>query len=153
MPQNHLLRPTEIQLLDAHTDITEPGLPVQIVTDARGVLWLNVGGVCVTRICRMSSLSIEVDDLDIVTRQFTPFPVQLPVTDGNRACAAHTSFPNTPESDRQRCVMHDVTVRTEDGKEETVRLLAEAPDTAIDMVNRMSPALFATLARVAPREI
>ncbi len=36
-------------------DITQPIGPVQIVQDFdRGVLWVNVDGVCVLRICRIT---------------------------------------------------------------------------------------------------
>lgn len=60
MPQNHLLRPTLEQLSNAHTDITAPEHAVEVVTDDRGVLWVNIGPVCVLRVCRMTGLSIEV---------------------------------------------------------------------------------------------
>lgn len=77
MPQNHLLRPTEQQLMDAHTDITAPEHPVEVIADARGVLWVNIGPTCVLRICRMTNLRIEVqssgeDAPTQVTRTFNP---------------------------------------------------------------------------------
>lgn len=60
MPQNHL-RAGEINeevlsnLMDAHTDITG-AVDVEFAYDEkRGVIWLNVNGVCVTRICQISS--------------------------------------------------------------------------------------------------
>jgi hypothetical protein len=60
MPQNHLLRPSDEQLMDCHTDITAPGHTVEIITDERGVLWVNVGPCCVLRVCRMTDLRIDV---------------------------------------------------------------------------------------------
>lgn len=59
-----------------------------------------------------------------------------------------TSFPNSPESDRQPTVMCDVDVRLADGTEETVRLHAEAPDTAMEAVRSMPDAQFKALPRV-----
>jgi hypothetical protein len=60
MPQNHV-KAGELSsevisaLMDAHTDITG-AVDVEIAFDEKhGVVWLNVNGVCVTRICRISS--------------------------------------------------------------------------------------------------
>jgi hypothetical protein len=62
MPQNHMLRPTVERLLDAQTDITQPTGPVDVkFDDKRGVLWVNVNGVCVLRICQTTSVSLEHD--------------------------------------------------------------------------------------------
>ena len=76
MPQNHLLRPTLEQLSDVHTDITAPQHAVQIQTDERGVLWVNVGPVCVLRICRMTDLRIEIQGDTPIEMQRT-FPAPL----------------------------------------------------------------------------
>lgn len=52
--------------------------------------------------------------------------------------SAGTSFPNTPESDRQPMVMHDVHVTLADGTAATVRTMATDPGDAIDRIKRMS---------------
>jgi hypothetical protein len=66
-----------------------------------------------------------------------------------RPVSAHTSHPNTPETDRDRTVEHDVMVVGADGMRETVRLHATDPMNAIDLVRWMvgSPA-YAALPRV-----
>jgi hypothetical protein len=72
----------------------------------------------------------------------------------HRAIASYTAQPNTPESDRQRYVLHHVTVTvtTETGShEETVVRAATDPMSAIDDVNAMSTAEYMQLARVTPR--
>jgi hypothetical protein len=66
-----------------------------------------------------------------------------------QAFTARVSFPNTDDSDTQPEVLHDVKVKTPAGYI-TVQLMAEAPDTAIDMVNRMSDAAIDRLPRVTP---
>jgi prephenate dehydrogenase len=70
------------------------------------------------------------------------------MTTTRRAFSARTSFRNTPESDAQREVLHDVTVMLDGGGSETVRLMAEAPDDAIAQVSRMPAAAYASLPRV-----
>jgi len=68
-----------------------------------------------------------------------------------QASSARTSGPNTPESDSQRVVMHDVTVDVDRAgvkSTETVQVLSEAPDDAIRSVNRMSNESYEALQRV-----
>lgn len=55
-----------------------------------------------------------------------------------RKISAHVSKPNTPESDIQRQVMHDVTFVL-DGAESKISLMAECPMDAISKVRAMSP--------------
>jgi hypothetical protein len=62
--------------------------------------------------------------------------------------SAGTSFPNTPESDTQLKVSHDVTVQLPDGTVETVRFMATDPMTAIDDIRSMSDERFKGLPRV-----
>lgn len=84
MPQNHLLRPTDEQLLDVHTDITAPSQTVEVKMDNRGVLWVNVGPVCVLRICRMSNARVEIEGEAPIqaTLRFSP-PDLPPITSQN----------------------------------------------------------------------
>lgn len=53
------LKPTLDQLMALQLDITEPQLPVEVVTDDKGVLWINIGPICVVRICRIQHLSVN----------------------------------------------------------------------------------------------
>jgi hypothetical protein len=46
------------RLLQAHTDITGAVAVEVSARDDGTVLWVNVNGVCVLRICRIQSLSI-----------------------------------------------------------------------------------------------
>jgi hypothetical protein len=48
-----------------------------------------------------------------------------------RAISAYTTYPNTPESDKQRLVMHTVTF----ANGLRVKLLAECPMHAIEIAN------------------
>ena len=61
---------------------------------------------------------------------------------------AGTSFPNTPESDRQTHVLIDVNVRRQNKSEETVRLYATDPGDAISKIRDMSDQEFLALTRV-----
>lgn len=55
-----LLNPTTEQLMDAHLDITAVE-SVQIeVKDDNSVLWINVDGICVLRICRITRLELPI---------------------------------------------------------------------------------------------
>lgn len=54
-----VLHPSPVELAKLFTDITEPRMPVEITTSDRGVLWVNVGPVCVLRICRIDELMIN----------------------------------------------------------------------------------------------
>ncbi len=58
MPQNHLLRPELAQLADAHTDITAPGIVEVELSPDRTVLWVNVNGICLLRMCRIDEIII-----------------------------------------------------------------------------------------------
>jgi hypothetical protein len=58
--EHSLRRPTPEALLEHSLDITEPchGVDVQIRADGK-VLWVNVDGVCVLRICRITNLKLR----------------------------------------------------------------------------------------------
>lgn len=59
-----LLEPTYDQLTEAMVDITKPGMPVEVKFNAdRTVLWVNVGPVCVLRICRIEDGKVFFDKL------------------------------------------------------------------------------------------
>ncbi len=62
-----------------------------------------------------------------------------------RVLSAYTSFPNTPETDKQPLVMHDVILRDE---VKPVRVMASDPIGAIDKVNAMTDEEVASLERV-----
>jgi hypothetical protein len=64
------------------------------------------------------------------------------------AYAAHTSYPNTPETDKLPEVDHDVTVKLGDGREEVVRIGASDPLVAIDKVNSLDDVAYNNLRRV-----
>lgn len=59
MPQNHLIQPTGEQLLDAHTDITAPQVVQVQIDHNRGVVWVNVDGICVFRACRIEHIVVD----------------------------------------------------------------------------------------------
>lgn len=40
-------------------DITKPNMPVEIKVSNRGVVWVNVGPVCVLRICQTGELTVH----------------------------------------------------------------------------------------------
>jgi len=65
----------------------------------------------------------------------------------HQATSASTAGPNTPESDRQRIVLHNVSCQYGE-KKETVQVYAEAPDDAIRVVNRMDEDEYLILERV-----
>ena len=60
MPK-YMITPTQEQLMDAHVDITQPAHGVEVRTNSNGVLWVNVDGVCVLRVCRVEHLEINGD--------------------------------------------------------------------------------------------
>ena len=62
--------------------------------------------------------------------------------------SSHTSFPNTPESDKRPTVSCDVKVKLLDGTTETVRFHSADPGTAIDDIKSMPDSRFTALARV-----
>lgn len=53
-----LLKPTGDELMEAHVDITEPQIVEIVVRDDKKVVWVNVDGVCVCRICRIPHLEM-----------------------------------------------------------------------------------------------
>lgn len=64
-----------------------------------------------------------------------------------RAVSAHTTHRNTPESDLQAEVQHDVDVSFTDGRPGiTVRLYAACPMTALDKVNALPESVLLGLA-------
>jgi hypothetical protein len=53
----YLQNPTQKDILKNQIDITGCSLPVEIDIRFDGkILWLNVGGICLVRICRTKSL-------------------------------------------------------------------------------------------------
>lgn len=66
----------------------------------------------------------------------------------HRATAAYVSHPNTPESDLQRFVEHDVCVKMDGGGEFVVRLMATDPGDAIDKINAMPTSYVARMKRI-----
>ena len=52
-----LLKPTGEELLDAAIDITAPEF-VEMKTDGK-VVWVNVDGVCVLRVCRAKIIVVN----------------------------------------------------------------------------------------------
>lgn len=55
-----LRAPTAEQLMDAALDIAEPQHGVTVDTNAdKSVLWVNIDGICVLRICRPPYLRVE----------------------------------------------------------------------------------------------
>lgn len=61
---------------------------------------------------------------------------------------ARTTYSNSTETDLLPVVSHDVCVFLDDGRTETVRLLAEAPDDAIRIVQHATDAQYASFVRV-----
>jgi hypothetical protein len=61
---------------------------------------------------------------------------------------AKCSSSNSPETDRMSEVLHDVSVRNEEGIFETVRLMAADPLDAMDRVRIMDTSLYNSLPRV-----
>lgn len=55
----------------------------------------------------------------------------------HRAVSAATTYPNTPESDKEPKVWHTVTVEFQDGSVRKYLHYSQAPDTAIREVNEM----------------
>lgn len=64
-----------------------------------------------------------------------------------RVISACTSFPNSPESDLQPQVWHDVNVLLADGQQVTVRLMAADPFVAGDRIKAMTDEQVAALPR------
>lgn len=55
-----VLAPTSEWVAEHHLDITKPEHPVEVVLDRRrGVLHVNVEGVCLLRICRVKEFAVE----------------------------------------------------------------------------------------------
>ena len=65
-----------------------------------------------------------------------------------RAYCAHTSHPNTKETDALPVVEHNVTVKLDNGKEEVVCIEASDPGDAISKVNAMDEQSYKLLRRV-----
>ena len=80
------LKPTLNQLIDLQLDITEPQLPVEVLTDDKGVLWVNVGPVCVVRICRIQHLSVNGKHLA------TKVPGLVPLTEAEMFSTAQAGL-------------------------------------------------------------
>lgn len=57
----NLLRPSMDELIEAHVDITMPADHVEIKTSQdKSVVWINVDGVCVLRVCRIPKLALDI---------------------------------------------------------------------------------------------
>jgi hypothetical protein len=49
------------ELIEAHVDITMPADHVEIKTSQdKSVVWINVDGVCVLRVCRIPKLAPDI---------------------------------------------------------------------------------------------
>lgn len=72
----HLRNPTQEQLQETYTDITAPKVGVSVTTNHdETVLWVNVDGICVLRICQIPALDLPdtgFDSCGKVTNQTTP---------------------------------------------------------------------------------
>lgn len=56
----HLHKPSLQELADAQVDITEPEHGVDVATNHDNtVLWVNVDGVCILRVCRCPVIIIN----------------------------------------------------------------------------------------------
>lgn len=54
-----LIKPTPDQLMKAQLDVTAPNA-VQIQLDMkRGVVWVNVDGICLLRCCRVTQIELD----------------------------------------------------------------------------------------------
>ena len=52
-----LLKPSQQQLMESQLDITAPINGVEIIfNEERRVLWVNIDGICVLRICQIKKL-------------------------------------------------------------------------------------------------
>jgi hypothetical protein len=52
-------QPTQEDLQAAYTDITAPKIGVEVsVNHDQTILWVNVDGICVLRICQISELAL-----------------------------------------------------------------------------------------------
>lgn len=55
-----LLRPTQQEIADNALDITQPMAGVELLVDKdRGVVWVNIDGVCALRVCRSPLIEIK----------------------------------------------------------------------------------------------
>lgn len=55
-----LLCPSMDQLIEAHLDITAPAHIAEVTWSAdKKVLWVNVDGICVLRVCRIPQLVVR----------------------------------------------------------------------------------------------
>lgn len=51
--------PTPEEVMKAHMDVTGAD-GVEVLTDkARGVIWINVNGICMLRICQIEELVVK----------------------------------------------------------------------------------------------
>lgn len=54
-----VLNPTTLEIAQSFTDVTGADT-VEVLTDtARGVVWINVNGICLLRICQIKQLVIQ----------------------------------------------------------------------------------------------
>jgi hypothetical protein len=52
--------PTAEEIMTAHLDLTTPQHGVQVMINSRGtILWVNVDGICLLRICDIPRLAID----------------------------------------------------------------------------------------------
>jgi len=50
----NLLTPNTADLMESALDITQPTMGVEVLVDQRrGVVWVNVDGVCTLRVCKI----------------------------------------------------------------------------------------------------
>jgi hypothetical protein len=53
-----LLNPTMQQVADAFTDVTGAE-DVEVTCSTSGILWVNVNGICILRICQIKNLDLN----------------------------------------------------------------------------------------------
>jgi hypothetical protein len=74
---NNLLNPNANQLQNAHLDITEPGMDVEIRVSDKGVVWVNAGPICVLRICRTMGVTLQDDRVQKMLVMSDPFETEF----------------------------------------------------------------------------
>jgi hypothetical protein len=93
-----MLDPTLDQLMDAHLDVTNPQYPVEVKNE-NGVLWVNVGPVCLLRICQLNGIIFEAkgkvvheDPKLYATDKFKLYPHQQKVLDLLKNTLSQSTF-------------------------------------------------------------
>jgi len=57
------LQPNQDELMELSVDITEPSVGVDVlVNKVTGMLWINIDGICVLRVCRAPRIELLNSD-------------------------------------------------------------------------------------------